>query len=322
MKKRICIMLCLSMIISVFSWYSSYATENVVADESELVAPQMPQYEPSAPDTAVSEMPTDFELPHSTNDLLNEETDEHNTDDEYRVIKTQSGEFLAIDIKTRDVEIYVTDGYVPIPGAVVTLNNIDKISNEHGKVKFYDVPTNDTAYTIDVNCESLGFAHAEIYLGNFDFLESEIDKISDVNFTISYWNIDIEESYSNISLIADASEGQWSQSLSVFPASVYSYFVSYDGKIFVFDESMFYIYNENNDMWAEQTSLSGTVKGAVEYNGNIYVLIDRRAGYYWHYYVDVYNISNKSWQKSKVDVNSRYDCAFLRQMAIYILVPV
>ena len=70
MKKRICIMLCLSMIISVFSWYSSYATENVVADESELVAPQMPQYEPSAPDTAVSEMPTDFELPHSTNDLI------------------------------------------------------------------------------------------------------------------------------------------------------------------------------------------------------------------------------------------------------------
>ena len=51
-------------------------------------------------------------------------------------------------VEEQDVEVYVTDGYDPIPNAEVQLNNEIKTTDAEGKVLFEAIPSQQECYDV------------------------------------------------------------------------------------------------------------------------------------------------------------------------------
>ncbi len=107
-------------------------------------------------------------------------------DVEYNVIQINTGEYVAYNIVTRDLEVYVTDGYDPIAGAEVTITGLTATTNENGIAVIEDVPTCDEGSVLTVNSDIYGMRNNDILLLSSQKVENENQQIETTKFTVSY----------------------------------------------------------------------------------------------------------------------------------------
>ncbi len=229
--------------------------------------------------------------------------------DTYNVVQIKD-RYVAINIQSRNVAIYVTDGYNPIAGAKVDLNGETVTSSADGKAYFENVPVSDEAYTIEVNSDEYGYNQATLFVSETEELGAETSELGDINFNISYWTEEIEQNYYAIQTYANTT-GQWvtcreiGNSLQNGNKGV----VSYKNKLYLFSDRAFYIYDIATDTWATQTSVNDKFYNALQYNGKIYIAA-RATAELSPVYINVYDISSAKWNSDIINAGSRTDCAF------------
>ncbi len=150
-----------------------------------------------------SEPTAEAELPTSTPELTEEPVDEgesENTEDEnignvnaddisYEVVQVPTGEYAAMNIGARDLEVYVTDGIDPIPGAAVTVGGQTLTTGEDGIVTFESLPTSYEKYVISVTSEVYGEKSSDVVLEDSILLGDSVQSVdTKVKYAISYWS--------------------------------------------------------------------------------------------------------------------------------------
>ena len=187
----------------------------------------------------------------------------------YTIRQAPNGELLAVNITSRDVEIYVTDGYRAIPGAQVELCGEVLTSDSNGRALFLDVPAADEFFTVTVTSGEYGERKNDVLLTSTERISEENPEIRATKCTISYWTP--QQDAMKIASEAPAA--------GLFSSGVWEYasagtndvqkMMLYDGNLYVIGES-FNVYHPATNSWA---TLTDSVSGihTTLYQGKIYV---------------------------------------------------
>ena len=109
------------------------------------------------------------------------------------MVQVPTGEYAAINIAARDLEVYVTDGTNPISGAAVTVGGQMLTTGEDGIVTFEDLPTSYEKYVISVTSEVYGEKSSDVVLEDSIMLGDEGQSVdTKVKYVISYWSPESE----------------------------------------------------------------------------------------------------------------------------------
>ena len=131
----------------------------------------------------------------------------------YDVAQMPDGTYLAYNIVSRDVEIFVTDGQLPIVGATVSLGEFTSVTGEDGIAFFPDVPTGDERYNLVVTHDIYGTKSGNLRVADQAVLPSADAELTAQQYTISYYKpgdddpVEEETSGAGITISAEASPG-------------------------------------------------------------------------------------------------------------------
>ena len=308
MKRVLSLFVALSLMLCVFNVGYVFA-EGEDSALTEVIDEQITEEQPEP--TAEEALPTS--TPEFTDEPVGEDENENiedenvgdaNADDaSYEVVQVPTGEYAAINIAARDLEVYVTDGTNPISGAAVTVGGQTVISDANGYAVFSDIPTADTHYDLIVNCE-YGQKTESILLPKTEVMDSATADVPIANATVSYWQPDIEEEDGVSALSATALYyEEWYSVVSRVDDP--KFIDEYNGKIYVYGDN-FRVYNPDGETWTDLTDLYGGDE-MIRCGDSFYLYSaswSADGDYYWDasYSLYRYNISNNSW--TTVDTGS------------------
>ena len=92
-------------------------------------------------------------------------------------------------IEEQDVEVYVTDGYDPIPNAEVQLNNEIKTTDAEGKVLFEAIPAQQECYDVLTYTDIWGEKTTQLKVAN----KVKENTDAKIEFTVSYIDLNLED---------------------------------------------------------------------------------------------------------------------------------
>lgn len=285
-KRCISLVICIVMLFSICVF-----AENNKIDKSGDKESGKPDYcqkfEDNLLETDISETfnseITSTELPCETSEAIETLKPEHISDmmidneedavdeENYSVKRLSDGQYIAVNIMFRDVEIYVTDGYNPIQSAEVKINDCINITDENGIAFFEDIPVTDEIVYINVNSGYYGEKTEYIYLSSSEILEDKNSVVKTNKCTVSFWSREMEpvriiNETNNFSGVNDAWKYDNDTGLTTGGR-----LESYNGDLYYLGEEVFKTYNPNNGRWATLSG-SGYPKGdTVTFcNGKIY----------------------------------------------------
>lgn len=183
----------------------------------------------------------------------------------YDIKKIGNDEYLAYNIDTRDLEVYITDGYNPICGAEVTVANIRMLTNSDGIASFFDIPTSTEPYTVTVNSD-YGKRSLDVALMPTEILSRADDTISTSKCTISYWTPGSEISAYSLNQNLDSDIWSYSEKTSV---KNICYITEYNGLIYIFGDSA-QVYDPQTGIWSVISSTSLYLDDFILYKDKIY----------------------------------------------------
>ncbi len=198
MKRVLSLFVALSLMLCVFNVGYVFA-EGEDSALTEVIDEQITEEQPEP--TAEEALPTP--TPEFTEEPVGEDENENiedenvgdaNADDaSYEVVQVPTGEYAAINIAARDLEVYVTDGTNPISGAAVTVGGQMLTTGEDGIVTFEDLPTSYEKYVISVTSEVYGEKSSDVVLEDSIMLGDEGQSVdTKVKYVISYWSPESE----------------------------------------------------------------------------------------------------------------------------------
>lgn len=188
---------------------------------------------------------------------------------------TQGIESETTNTATRDLEVYVTDGYIPVCDAIVSIDDKIARTDENGIAVLDDIAVSDKVYKLVVTSDVYGERTNDLFIlndGNSDMAKK---------FTVSYWKPDSDVSAATYatSTYATANDNGWSY-LNV-PDDPYDYSGYTNAvKAFVYNKYIYVVYedsasnaelkayNPSNNTWSTLTSIANAK--SVLCNGALY----------------------------------------------------
>ena len=158
------------------------AQDNEVEEDQEVPSPSAEAVEDTQPDV---EAQNPIFQEGATDVWEIEESPVFQDIGESDVITLSDNEYLITGISSRSLEVYVTNGYNPIPNAQVTICGQTVVCDESGYAVFSNIPTADAPYDLIVNCE-YGQKTESILLPNTEVVESADAEVPARKATISY----------------------------------------------------------------------------------------------------------------------------------------
>lgn len=280
MKRLVSLMLALTMIISL----TFGGIINVSADDEVDFAISSESIDELTSTEESENLVSDEIMPEddlTQNDISEDEDISFSDYSHYDIKELDNGEYIAYNIDARDVEVYVTDGYSPVQGAVVNVAGKTETTDADGKARFEAIPTSDEKYTITVEFDTLGQRTYDIMLLDSQTLESADQAIETAEYTVSFWTPDSDITASAQALTADTF------SLSANAVSDVS---------------------DTNTKWTYDYNAPINVENVFEYNGYIYVLGDTNK---------VYNTATGTWATLSGEVPTDADHAVFCNGKIY-----
>ena len=195
-----------------------------------------------------------------------------------KTVLINNEESVVINTKEfRNLEVYVTDGYSPVTGAVVQISDMTAISDENGIAYFEQIPANDEENCqLTISSDIYGERKNDVVIP----YTMNVDNGDAIRFTISYWTPEMtdsaaialdEDTESEITAFAADS---W-RYISGIPSGTYS-INEYNGLIYCLGESENKVYNPSTGIWAQLSGGVGVAMGAyynsdpIFCNGKIY----------------------------------------------------
>ncbi len=191
---------------------------------------------------------------------------------EYEVKKLETGEYVALNILKRDLEVYITDGYNPVSDAEVTIAGITALTNENGVASFESIPTSDDSYDLSVLSNKYGSRDTSILLLPSKLLNDANETIETTKCTISFWtpNPNQEEKIGNMpEPILEDIIGTW-EYVSGAPQNV-QLVESYAGYIYVMGISENKAFDIAEKEWI---TLSNNIISIATYYQSPYLFLD------------------------------------------------
>lgn len=167
-----------------------------------------------------------------------------------------------------EFDVYVTDGYYPVPNATVTIDGKTEITNENGIAHISDIRTSFDPYSLTVYSDELGERHHDIIISS-----EEITK-----YTVSYWTPKSKSEYSTYSISAPTinkpSTNAWYTYILKDIMNHADQMVEYEGYIYFFDNEYngdCYVLDTSDHSLAVISSLYGDDIALDKQNGIIYI---------------------------------------------------
>lgn len=202
-------------------------------------------------------------------------------------------------VEAQDVEIYVTDGYIPIPCATVLFDGKKKETDTEGKVVFQHISAGDEPHFASASAEGFGTKESEIYVS--EYIRKDENPV--MEYTFSFWtpsnrittsvlspqrpyakmqaksvNVDFEEDYYNNAWVIS------SQDSSEFSSPDGAYI---NGKVYIANRrnNCFSIYDVANDTWSQTSTSPVSIIDSSHYliavdNGLMYYMSGNSVGIY------------------------------------------
>ncbi|MCI8979548.1 MAG: hypothetical protein HFE52_02645, partial [Clostridia bacterium] len=203
-------------------------------------------------------------------------------------------------IEEQDVEVYVTDGYDPIPNAEVQLNNEIKTTDAEGKVLFEAIPAQQECYDVLTYTDIWGEKTTQLKVAN----KVKENTDAKIEFTVSYIDLNLEDQLpmltedDAVSLFSLSNTvgtlGEWVVGAKLPEERWFHQTVEYQGKLYLshsYPVNHYLIYDINNNSWSTSSSESYMATGMgniVLYNGKIYDVGEGGR-------ISIYDIATDKW---------------------------
>ena len=203
-------------------------------------------------------------------------------------------------IEEQDVEVYVTDGYDPIPNAEVQLNNEIKTTDAEGKVLFEAIPAQQECYDVLTYTDIWGEKTTQLKVAN----KVKENTDAKIEFTVSYIDLNLEDQLpmltedDAVSLFSLSNTvgtlGEWVVGAKLPEERWLHQTVEYQGKLYLshsYPVNHYLIYDINNNSWSTSSSESYMATGMgniVLYNGKIYDVGEGGR-------ISIYDIATDKW---------------------------